>query len=75
MELSAIYEPIREDLSRVEDRLRALQKPEGLPWMGEPLEYTLGDRGKRVRPALTLLSGGFHVYDLDLLLPMAAGEI
>ncbi len=73
MQLSAIYQPIQEDLSRVEDRLRSLQKPEGLPWMGEPLEYTLGDGGKRVRPALTLLAGGFHVYDLDLLLPMAVG--
>ncbi|MFQ5826071.1 MAG: polyprenyl synthetase family protein [Dehalococcoidia bacterium] len=71
MQLSTIYLPIQEDLAKVADILRALQRPEDLPWMAEPLEYTLKDGGKRIRPALTLLAGQFHHYDLELLLPMA----
>ncbi len=72
MELSTIYAPVQEDLSRVEDRLRSVHKVD-FPHLSELLEYSLKSNGKRIRPALTLLSGKFYNYDLDYLLPMATG--
>ncbi|HZQ34638.1 MAG TPA: polyprenyl synthetase family protein [Dehalococcoidia bacterium] len=36
------------------------------------LTHVLGAGGKRMRPALALLSGSFATYDLDLLVPLAA---
>ncbi len=71
MELSAIYEPIEEDLAKVEDRLKSVSKVD-FAHLSELLEYSLKSSGKRIRPALTLLSGKFYDYNLDYLLPMAA---
>jgi len=68
--LSAIYEPIQEDLTKVEDRLRAVSKVD-FPQLSELLDYSLGSGGKRIRPALVFLSGKFYHYDLSRLLPMA----
>jgi len=68
--LSAIYEPIQEDLTKVEDRLRAVSKVD-FPQLSELLDYSLGSGGKRIRPALVFLSGKFYRYDLSCLLPMA----
>ncbi len=70
MELSTIYAPVQEDLSKVEDRLRAVSKVD-FPHLAELLEYSLQSTGKRIRPALTLLSAKFYHYNPDLLLPMA----
>ncbi len=75
MELSAIYEPVQEDLAKVEDRLKLVSKVD-FPQLSELLDYSLQSSGKRIRPALTLLSGKFYDYNLDTLLPMAtAAEI
>jgi octaprenyl-diphosphate synthase len=71
LELSTIYAPVWEDLSKVEDRLRAVGKVD-FPHLSELLEYSLRGNGKRIRPALTLLSGKLYHYNPDLLLPMAA---
>ncbi len=71
MELSTIYAPVQEDLSKVEDRLRAVSNVDFIH-LSELLEYSLGGDGKRIRPALTLLAGKFYHYNPDLLLPMAA---
>ncbi len=70
MELSAIYEPVQEDLAKVEDKLRSISKVD-FPHLSELLEYSLRSNGKRIRPTLTLLSGKFYNYNLDYLLPMA----
>ncbi len=70
MELSAIYEPVQEDLTKVEDKLRSVSKVD-FPHLAELLEYSLKTTGKRIRPTLTLLSGKFYNYNLDYLLPMA----
>ncbi len=70
MELSAIYEPVYEDLDKVEDRLRSVSKVD-FPYLSELLDYSLRSSGKRIRPALTLLAGKFYDYDLDYLLTMA----
>ncbi len=70
MELSEIYEPVREDLSKVEDNLKSLSRVE-FAWLSELLEYSLKGGGKRLRPLLTLLSGKFHDYSSERLLPLA----
>jgi len=68
--LSTIYEPIQEDLVKVEARLRSVCEVD-LPWLSKLLEYSLKNGGKRIRPALVLLAGKFYNYDLSYLLPMA----
>jgi len=75
LELSKIYAPIREDLAKVEEKLRAISQV-GSPQLAELLDHSLKSTGKKIRPTLTLLSGKFYDYNLDHLLPMAtAAEI
>jgi len=68
--LSTIYEPIQEDLVKVEARLRLVCEVD-FPWLSKLLEHSLKNGGKRIRPALVLLAGKFYHYDLSYLLPMA----
>ena len=84
MQLSKIYAPIQQDLAKVEDMIRSVSKAD-FSWLpkqlahdlrnsgklDELLTHSLKGGGKRIRPALTLLSGKFYNYDLDYLLPMA----
>ena len=84
MQLSKIYEPVQQDLAKVEDMVRSVSEA-GFSWLpkqlahdlkdsgklAELLTYSLKGGGKRIRPALTLLSGKPYNYDLDCLLPMA----
>lgn len=69
MQLSQIYAPVQQDLAKVESRLKSVSQVD-FPRLAELLSYTLSG-GKGIRPALTLLSGKFYHYNLDLLLPMA----
>ena len=69
MQLNTIYEPIQEDLTKVEDRLRLVSKVDS-PWLSELLAHSLSG-GKKIRPVLTLLSGKLYDYNLSSLLPMA----
>jgi geranylgeranyl pyrophosphate synthase len=69
--LSEIYRPVQKDLKKVEQSLEDIADTD-FSLLTQLLEYTLKAGGKRVRPALTLLSGKFYVYDLTLLVPMAA---
>ncbi len=71
MELSAIYGPVREGMAQVEgifQELRSLAPPDMLPVLDHTLQYG----GKRLRPALTLLSGCPFTYEPRTQLPMAA---
>ncbi|MDI6814867.1 MAG: polyprenyl synthetase family protein [Dehalococcoidales bacterium] len=70
MQLNTIYEPIQEDLVKVEDRLRSVCEVD-FPWLSEMLGYVVMGGGKGIRPALTLLAGKFYNYNLSYLLPMA----
>ena len=70
MQLNTIYEPIQEDSAKVENELRSLSKVDSSR-LAELLDYSLGNGGKGIRPALTLLSGKFYNYNLNTLLPMA----
>ena len=66
-----IYQPIKEDLIRVEERLRELSNVK-TPYLSELLDYVC-QAGKRVRPAVTLLASGFHPGEQRLATVMAAG--
>lgn len=70
MELSTIYQPIREDLIKVENKLRSVSRVD-YPWLSELISYSLRGGGKGIRPAFVLLSGKFYDYDLRYLMPMA----
>ncbi len=67
---STIYRLIQEDLAKVEDSLKSVSKVT-FDRLTELLGYSLEGGGKRIRPAIVLLSGRFYNYDLDYLLPMA----
>ena len=69
MQLNRIYAPIQEDLARVERQIKSVTEVDS-SGLAELLSYILTG-GKGIRPALTLLSGKFYHYNLDLLLPMA----
>jgi geranylgeranyl pyrophosphate synthase len=71
MEIDAIYEPIREELQKVEQRLAVVADVD-IPVLQKLLGYVVKSGGKRIRPALTLFSGKFYSCDLELLLPVAA---
>lgn len=70
MQLSTIYEPIQEDLVKVGNEISSVSQAD-FPWLSELLHYSLSGSGKKIRPALTLLSGKFYHYNLNTLLPMA----
>ena len=65
-----IYRPIVERLALVEERLRGLSDV-GTPFLPELLDYVFRTRGKRVRPAITLLASQFHPHDHDRPITMA----
>jgi geranylgeranyl pyrophosphate synthase len=70
LELSQIYAPVEEDLGAVEAKLQSTTLVD-FPHLANLLEHSLKSEGKRIRPALTLLSGKFYDYNLDTLVPMA----
>lgn len=70
MELSQIYAPVNNDLLKVEAALKAVSQVD-FPWLSQLLNHSLEAGGKRIRPALTLLSGQFYNYKLEFLLNMA----
>jgi geranylgeranyl pyrophosphate synthase len=70
LSLDAVYQPIRADLPKIEAGLGAVGRVSS-PWLSELLAHGLAGGGKRIRPALVLLSAKFHHYNLSYLLPMA----
>jgi len=71
VKVGLLYGPVQEDLALVEATFGSLKQVDYAP-LTEMLELVLGGGGKLLRPALTLLAGRFGVYDLDLLVPLAA---
>ncbi len=69
---SPLFAPVEKEIALVEETLKATTDVE-YPWLTDLLDYVVDSGGKRIRPALTLLCGKFHNYDLDVLVPMAAG--
>ena len=70
MQISAIYEPIQQDIVSVEERIRSL-KQSAPPQMADLVEYALRDPGKLLRPALTLLAGKPFRNNQQLMVTMA----
>jgi geranylgeranyl pyrophosphate synthase len=70
LELSQIYAPVSEDLKKVEEALVGVSHVD-FPWLAQLLSHSLGAGGKRIRPALTLMSGQFYEYRFEYLLHMA----
>ena len=65
-----IYEPVKEELHQVEQALHNLSDV-GKPHLSKLLDYVLDAHGKRVRPAMTLLSAKAHPHDHNLPIIMA----
>jgi len=68
---TSLYGPVQSDLPRVEEALDSI-KDTSFPALAQMLAHVLGAEGKRLRPALALLSGRYQRYDLELLVPLAA---
>jgi octaprenyl-diphosphate synthase len=71
VKLDSLYGPVHQDLDLVDETIDALRDVDFEP-MAEMLELVLAARGKRLRPALSLLAGKFGRYRRDLLVPLAA---
>ncbi len=69
--LADLYEPIADDLAIVEDTLTLVAQSDFLP-LEAMLTQVLSRGGKRLRPAISLLCGGFGDYDADTQIPLAA---
>ena len=72
MDLSDVFYAMRADLARVEERLREESNVD-YPVVGEIVENLIGAGGKRLRPLLLLLAAKPFDYDIDELIPAAAG--
>ena len=68
---SALFGPVQADMAKVEERLHGVRLAEQ-PLLTPMLETALAGSGKRLRPAIALLSGHFHHYDLPRLVTLAA---
>ena len=66
-----IYEPIKVELGKSDQSLRKLAADVG-PDITDLLDYVLKTHGKRVRPAMTLLSAKIHPHDHNHPIIMAA---
>lgn len=70
-ETASIYGPVAGDIPLVGERLRDLAAGHH-PLLGEALAYIFETTGKRIRPALILLSGKLGRYHLDRLVTLSA---
>ena len=61
-DLDEMFAPVVEGLARVSSNLRAVGHGK-YSYLAEPLEHVLASIGKKMRPALTLLSARFHPND------------
>ncbi|GBD12834.1 Heptaprenyl diphosphate synthase component 2 [bacterium HR24] len=71
MVAAKLYGPVQQDLALVEELMASLRQVD-YPPLAHMLDIVLSGSGKRLRPALVLLSGTFGDYRLDLLVPLAA---
>jgi geranylgeranyl pyrophosphate synthase len=69
--LKQILEPVREDITRVDDVLRSVVTLD-IPLLRAAVDAVIAAGGKRLRPAILLLVAQFHKYDLDRLVPLSA---
>lgn len=70
-ETATLYGPVGHDIPRVAKRLRDLANGHH-PLLAETLAYVFDSSGKRIRPALVMLSGKLGDYDIDRLVTLSA---
>ncbi|MBM2831459.1 MAG: hypothetical protein HW414_511 [Dehalococcoidia bacterium] len=63
---------IQRDLQKVEEHLQSLSRLENHPQASTLLKHVLQNGGKRIRPALALMSGAFYNCDLDRMVTLAS---
>ena len=68
--LSQLFSGIQDDLDQV-DAVFQERATSGLDILNSASMHALGSQGKRLRTALTLLSGKFNNYRLDKLIPLS----
>jgi geranylgeranyl pyrophosphate synthase len=70
----AVFDLVKDDLQRVETRLHdvPLRSDADLGLVTEAIGHLLDAGGKRIRPALTLLTGRLYPADSDRIISMAA---
>ncbi|MEE8518829.1 MAG: polyprenyl synthetase family protein, partial [Dehalococcoidia bacterium] len=66
-----IYEPVTTELGQVVENLRSLASQAQLSGDPSLLEHAIVSGGKKVRPAITLLSGAFRPGHEEVLVTMA----
>ncbi len=71
MQTFSILEPISAQLNLVDDRLQEFSNSSDLPSLKELLTHVFDSTGKLARPALTLLTAGFHPNDGEKVVTMA----
>lgn len=71
VQLATLYGPVAEDMVLVEDLLESTKQAQ-ISVLSNMLEHALEARGKRLRPALVLLSGALGDYNLNRLVPLGA---
>jgi geranylgeranyl pyrophosphate synthase len=71
LKILSLFEPIREELEVVEQKLYQAAHSEQEP-LRETVGYLLDSGGKRIRPALAILSSKFHDGETERVLPLAA---
>ncbi len=70
MQATSIYEPIQKRLDDVSNGLKDMAKHK-FPFLADLLDHVFAAPGKRLRPAITLLSSNFHEHDEDVTNIMA----
>jgi len=72
VKVASIYGPVADDLLLVEEALDRIKHVENIPLLSKMLGHVLAGGGKRIRPAIALLSGKFGDYNPELHVPLAA---
>ncbi len=71
MDTTTFFSPVQELIQQVEERMRAQSKGHHSE-LGAALDHLLSSGGKRVRPAVILLTGGMLGAETDRLVTLAA---
>jgi octaprenyl-diphosphate synthase len=67
---ASLYEPVLAEMGQVEETLTSLARVD-TPWLADMLAAVLFAGGKRMRPAVSLLSGKFGDFKPELSVPLA----
>jgi geranylgeranyl pyrophosphate synthase len=69
--IADLFAPVRDGLTAVEDRMRE-SAPDQHEALTAATDHLLASGGKRIRPAMSMLVGGFYNADFDRLVSVAS---